>query len=261
MVPISYASTTMSEEVMRALNSCNITHLTSLARGFSTPTMLKLLGPQILSYLPWQRNFVMMRELAAKGYLRKMTVEDYGIASSMVHRADYHLLTLPYLTELSPLTNLVRLVLLISDVATFVGLPPGTTFVSCLTMQLKDALIAMDLMQMEDFEVVLNQLVLWACFYGLELSAGLEEEWWFLSRLRQSLDILDFHKPVDAFEVLVSFMYTQRQFVKMSPKVWTEGGPGGLSREPSDVSDFWSPDGSDRSSPLRRTVSKQGAGI
>ncbi len=112
-----------------ALNNCSNAHLSSLARGFGSPTMIKLLGPQILCYILWQKNFLMMKEMSISGDLRGMTVDDYGVSSSMVHRADYHLLTLPFLTELSPLRNLVRLVLLISDMSTFIGLRSGTTYV------------------------------------------------------------------------------------------------------------------------------------
>ena len=166
------------------------------------------------------------------GYLGKMSVEDYGISSSMVHRADYHLLTLPYLTQLCPLKNLVRLVLLISDMSTFIGLRRGTMFVCCLALQLRDALQAIDLGSLEDLEEEVVRLVLWACFFGVELSVGREEQSWFLSHLRQSQEILNLHRPADVLELLVSFMYTERQFRKISAIVWetmTEKQEGVLS--------------------------------
>jgi hypothetical protein len=163
-----------------------------------------------------------MKEMVTAGTLRKMTVEDYGISSSMVHRADYHLLTLPYLTQLSPLRNLVRLVLLIGDVAAFIGLTPGALFVSCLSTQLKDAMEAMILTGLETFENDVVRLILWACFYGVELSTGLEEHPWFLSYLGQAMKILKLHKRAEVLELLVSFMYTEKQFVKVSTMLWKD---------------------------------------
>ena len=143
-----------------------------------------------------------MKEMVMSGHLRKMTMEDYGISSSIIHRADYHLLTLPYLTQLCPLKNLVRSVLLISDVSTCIGLRPGTWFVAHLAWQLKDAMQAMDLTSLEGAEDVIVRLVLWSCFYGVELIIGLEEQSWFLHYLRQSQEILKLHKQADVLQLL-----------------------------------------------------------
>ncbi|ETI19984.1 hypothetical protein G647_08999 [Cladophialophora carrionii CBS 160.54] len=223
----------MSDEVMRALNNCRLSHLSSLARGFDGSTTTKLLGPQILCYVSWQRQFLMMKELANAGTWRKMTVEDYGISSSMVHRADYHLLTLPHLTQLSPVRNLVRLVLLIGDIAAFIGLPSGPLFVPRLSVQLKGALRAVNLCDLPNLGDEVVRLILWACFYGVELSIGLAEHPWFLLYLRQSQRILGLHQPAEVLALLVSFMYTEKQFFKISAIVWKDasGEESGRGRE------------------------------
>ncbi|KAJ9616493.1 hypothetical protein H2200_000212 [Cladophialophora chaetospira] len=220
LVPASYPSTAMSEEVTKALNNCPNALLSGLARGFDVPAMRKLLGPQVLFYIQWQRIFLMMREMTMSGHLEKVTVEDYGISSSMVHRADYHLMTLPYLTQLNPLRNLVRLVLLVSDISTFIGLRPRTMFVCCLALQLKEALLAMDLASVANLEEDVVRLMIWVCFYGVELSLGRGEQLWFLSYLRQSQEVLNLHDRAEILELLVSFMYTERQFIKISAIVW-----------------------------------------
>ena len=212
----------MSDEVMRALNNCPTTHLTNLARGFSSPSVMELLGPRILCYIHWQKNFLLMKEMATSGHLRKMTVDDYGISASMVHRADYHLLGLPYLTQLSPLQNLVRLALLISDMSSFIGLPPGTMFIGVLALQLKRALKAMDLSRLEYFDEDIVRLILWACFLGVELTMGLEDQAWFLSHLSQGQKVLKLPKRDEVLGLLASFMYTEDRFVKTAGIVWTD---------------------------------------
>ncbi|EXJ62054.1 hypothetical protein A1O7_02487 [Cladophialophora yegresii CBS 114405] len=140
----------------------------------------------------------------------------------MVHRADYHLLTLGHLTRLFIVRNLVRWVLLIGDVAAVIGLPSGALFVPCLSAQLKAALEALDLSDLSNLEDEVVRTILRACFYGVELSVGLEEHPWFLSYLRRSKRILKLHKPAEVLELLVSFMYMTKQFSKILAILWED---------------------------------------
>ncbi|EXJ59500.1 uncharacterized protein A1O5_12125 [Cladophialophora psammophila CBS 110553] len=227
LVPASCANTAMSDEFTKAMNDCPIATLSNLAQGFSNPAIMKLLGPHILSYIPWQKNLILMKEMSMSGRLKRTTIEDYAIATSMVHRADYHLLSLPYLTDLSPVQDVVRVVLLIADMSTFLGRFRGTASATSLALQLKGTLEAMNLPNMEYFEHGAVCLVFWACFYGLDLSRSAGDRLWFMSHLKRCLKVLRLSEPADIFKLLVSFMYTERQYSGISEIVWKDlTGPG-----------------------------------
>ena len=104
------------------LNEQGTNTLTGLCRGFSGPGVSEVLGHEVMCYISWQRNFVLYKELTLLGHLPTL-VEDFAIAASMIHRADYHLLSVPFLHRLGPLQETTRVSLLIADVAVIIGLP------------------------------------------------------------------------------------------------------------------------------------------
>ncbi|KIW87088.1 uncharacterized protein Z519_12385 [Cladophialophora bantiana CBS 173.52] len=150
------------------------------------------------------------------GLLKRTTIEDYAIATGMVHRADYHLLSLPYLTNLSPVQDVVRVVLLIADMSTLLGRFRGTASATSLALQLKRTLEAMNLSNMKYFEHGAVCLVLWACFYGVDVSRSAGDRLWFMSHLKRCLKVLRLSEHADIFKLLVSFMYTERQYSSVS---------------------------------------------
>jgi len=78
----------------------------------------------------------------------------------------------------------------------------------------------MDLTRIESFEDDIVLLILWACFYGVELSIGLRSSRGFCRNLGQSLNVLKLHKRAEVLELLVGFLNADKLFTKVSALVW-----------------------------------------
>lgn len=184
--------------------------------------MERILGPEILCYLSWQRTFIILKELALSGTSRKTAVTDYGICASMVHRADYHLLGLPHLIRLSPVQNAVRLALLIVDVAGFVGLPPNALFVKCMALQLKEAMEEVDVWKVEPCEDEIIRLRVWILFIGVVLSSASKERRWFIPGIVEGSDALSLNSCDELEQLLVQFLCPGSGFTKEIDGIWEE---------------------------------------
>ncbi len=221
LVPPVCSDTDLPERIAYVLSENNISSLTNLCQSFSEPSIVRLLGPKILCYISWQRNFVIFKELSLLGHL-SASVDDFGTAASMMHRADYHLLSLPFLHQLSPTQEAVRLSLLVADVAVIIGLPPKTLLVKSLASQLKKAMREAMRSLHESDDSSIKKLLLWCCFIGAHVSSGLKERPWFLVQLIDIMSLLRIQGQDQVCEVLTSFLYTKNLFSRVSCSVWEE---------------------------------------
>ena len=141
----------------------------------------------------------------------------------MISRADYHLLSLPMLTELTPLQNAVRLALLIADVASIIGLPPMTLMSRTMAAQLKRAMLELEFPSRWDSEPEsIARMLFWACFIGTHVSTGAKERPWFVLQLIGGMQRLKLRGKQDVLDVLTGFMYTERLFERVQSAVLEE---------------------------------------
>lgn len=193
------------------LQDCPLESLRQLGEGFREPAISKKLGPKLLSYLQWQINFLRYKELCLARIIPKTTSQEFGILCTMLCRADYHLLCLPLLSDLTPFQDTVRLALLIIDTASLIGLPPGTTMAKVMAIQLRRAMLDSEvstLWMTEQREVL--EVLFWACFVGAHVSAGSKERPWFIVQLAKGAAKLGLKGKRDMLEVLLKFLYSER---------------------------------------------------
>ncbi|KAJ9611643.1 hypothetical protein H2200_004827 [Cladophialophora chaetospira] len=195
------------------LQDCPLAGLSRLGEGFLEPSVSKKLGPKLLSYLQWQINFVKYKELCVAGFMPNTTPQEFGIVTSMICQADYHLLCLPFLSTLTPLQDVVRLTLLIADVASFGGLPSRTTMARAMSSQLKRAMLDSDLPALWKIETrEIAEVLFWACFVGAHVSVGCKERPWFIVQLVRRMEKLEVKDERDVLDVLLRFIYTERLY-------------------------------------------------
>ncbi len=90
-MPPPYTDIVLPEKNAYALNEHQNESLNGLCRSFSEFAVTEVLGPEVLCWISWQRNFVLFEELTLVGYL-PASVDDFAVAASMMHRAGYQLL-------------------------------------------------------------------------------------------------------------------------------------------------------------------------
>ena len=221
LVPPTCADNDVPEKISSAMREVNASALMDLCRGFNEPGVMQSLGPKILCYISWQRDFVLFKELALAGHL-EASVQDYGAISSMMHRADYHLLCLPYLHQLTPLQEAIRLSLLIADITIIIGFRSKTLLIKSLASQLKKAmqLAVCTVSDLEDSSV--SKLLFWSCFIGAHMSTGLKERPWFLMQLIKNMRTLGIDTQQATREIVLSFLYTDGLFSKAFESIWEE---------------------------------------
>ena len=219
--PIDESS--LSSSTVKLLQSCPVLSLSKLASAFFEPVVMAMLGSKLLLYIDWECKFVRYKEYCIAGVIAKTTINDYGILASMISRADFHLLSLPVLTELSPLQNVVRLALLIADVASIIGLPPMTLMARTMAAQLKHAMLGLEFPSRWESEPdAIARMLFWACFVGTHVSTGFKERPWFVLQLVQGMQRLKLRGKQDVLDVLTSFMYTERLFSRVESAILEE---------------------------------------
>ena len=219
--PIDESS--LSTSTTKLLQNCPVLSLSKLGSGFFEPVVMAMLGSKLLSYIDWECKFVRYKEYCIAGVIAKTTIHDFGIVASMISRADYHLLSLPMLTELTPLQNVVRLALLIADVASIIGLPPMTLMSKTMAAQLKRAMLELEFpSRWESEPESIARMLFWACFVGTHVSTGVKERPWFVLQLIRGMQRLKLRGREDVLDVLTSFMYTERLFERVQSAVLEE---------------------------------------
>ena len=221
LVPPPCIDNVLPEKIAYVLNEQGTNTLTGLCRGFSGPGVSEVLGHEVMCYISWQRNFVLYKELTLLGHLPTL-VEDFAIAASMIHRADYHLLSVPFLHRLGPLQETTRVSLLIADVAVIIGLPAKTFLVRSLASQLKKAMQLAILSLSEPTDPSVTAMLLWSCFLGAYASTRLKERPWFLMQLIKRKIALGLRTQDQVSEVLSSFLYTDKLFKNVLSSMWEE---------------------------------------
>ena len=210
-----------SDSTLWTMDEDHQSSTSQLCKGFEDPAVNSVLGPRLLCYLIWQKNFFIYKSLALARSIR-VTTEDYGNAANMIHRADYHLLSLHYLHTLTPVQEVARLALLIADFAAISGLPPKTTLARSLAVQLKKAL-QLAFRSMSEIETFpLSRLLLWSCFMGAHVATGCKERPWFLMKLISLAQTLQLTNQEQLQEIVLSFLYSEQLFAEVGPAVWEE---------------------------------------
>lgn len=197
------------------------TGMSHLCTGFEDSAVVAALGPKLLCYLAWQKNFVLFKELALMGSTR-VTLENYGVTASMIHRADYHLLSLHYLHKLTPVQEVARLSVLIADICAISNIAPKTLLARSLAGQLKKALqVALRSMSGQE-KGELGRFLMWSSFLGAHMATGCKERPWFLMQLISLGEGLRVTRVEQLREIVLSFLYSQTLFKDMGGPIWEE---------------------------------------
>lgn len=118
---------------------------------------------------------------------------------------EFDLLSMPFddpSSRLTPLQNVVRLVLFIFGFATYTRFEPFSAWTQAIVVQLKESLELTDLSAVQP-----SDLLLWAEFFGALVSRRTNERPWFIARLARTVSQLGLESAEDMQAVLLRFFY------------------------------------------------------
>ena len=188
------------------------------ASAFYDPEIAVLLGDTLFMYVRMHYEFVLFKALISKRVVIASN-DDLELIFDLHHLADYHLLSLPFNEDLSPLQEVIRLALYISAWLNTLNFDPGLGYTNALLQQLEEALQSLEL---PSGPTPVSRLLTWVLFVGAHISRTREERPRFVQHLAKAIKLLGVQSAAQLRELMSKYFYMERIYALSLQEIWDE---------------------------------------